>query len=181
MKPQWWVSCKPLADEAIKVRQNLPNVSTNLMIYAYSAHTSRRACNHTKVIRERVVSLAGEHSRLVYLTTTLVGSPCPCLFRPYTGNPARCSFHTFGTSDLGTILMCFAQNADARYWVVGRSLEEATERGKKVANGAAFQLEQDEDVLDTWFSSGLWPWSILGWPSEVRLNDPLFATHRNNL
>jgi len=28
-------------------------------------------------------------------------------------------------------------------------------------------LEQDEDVLDTWFSSGLWPFSTLGWTGEV--------------
>ncbi|HEY5119063.1 MAG TPA: valine--tRNA ligase, partial [Anaerolineales bacterium] len=29
-------------------------------------------------------------------------------------------------------------------------------------------LKQDEDVLDTWFSSGLWPFSTLGWPDETR-------------
>ncbi len=29
-------------------------------------------------------------------------------------------------------------------------------------------LRQDEDVLDTWFSSGLWPFSTLGWPQETR-------------
>lgn len=28
------------------------------------------------------------------------------------------------------------------------------------------KLEQDNDVLDTWFSSGLWPFSTLGWPEE---------------
>ncbi|MBI2757664.1 MAG: valine--tRNA ligase [Chloroflexi bacterium] len=28
-------------------------------------------------------------------------------------------------------------------------------------------LTQDEDVLDTWFSSGLWPFSTLGWPDET--------------
>ncbi|MFZ7130801.1 MAG: valine--tRNA ligase [Eubacteriales bacterium] len=28
-------------------------------------------------------------------------------------------------------------------------------------------LKQDEDVLDTWFSSGLWPFSTLGWPDET--------------
>jgi valyl-tRNA synthetase len=28
-------------------------------------------------------------------------------------------------------------------------------------------LRQDEDVLDTWFSSGLWPFSTLGWPQEA--------------
>ena len=29
------------------------------------------------------------------------------------------------------------------------------------------QLHQDEDVLDTWFSSGLWPFSTLGWPDPT--------------
>ena len=28
------------------------------------------------------------------------------------------------------------------------------------------QIQQDEDVLDTWFSSGLWPFSTLGWPDQ---------------
>lgn len=30
------------------------------------------------------------------------------------------------------------------------------------------KLEQDTDVLDTWFSSGLWPFSTLGWPDETQ-------------
>src|SRR5947207_5376985 len=29
------------------------------------------------------------------------------------------------------------------------------------------ELRQDEDVLDTWFSSGLWPFATLGWPEET--------------
>ncbi len=29
------------------------------------------------------------------------------------------------------------------------------------------EINQDEDVLDTWFSSGLWPFSTLGWPEET--------------
>jgi valyl-tRNA synthetase len=33
--------------------------------------------------------------------------------------------------------------------------------------GDAVELEQDEDVLDTWFSSGLWPFSTLGWPQQT--------------
>ena len=28
-------------------------------------------------------------------------------------------------------------------------------------------MHQDEDVLDTWFSSALWPFSTLGWPDET--------------
>ena len=29
------------------------------------------------------------------------------------------------------------------------------------------QYVQEEDVLDTWFPSGLWPFSTLGWPEET--------------
>jgi valyl-tRNA synthetase len=29
------------------------------------------------------------------------------------------------------------------------------------------ELRQEEDVLDTWFSSGLWPFAVLGWPEET--------------
>lgn len=32
---------------------------------------------------------------------------------------------------------------------------------------ASSQLQQDEDVLDTWFSSALWPFSTLGWPDDT--------------
>lgn len=58
---------------------------------------------------------------------------------------------------------------DGKHWVVGRNLEEATQRAKALAGGARFTLEQDEDVLDTWFSSALWPFSLMGWPEQVRI------------
>ncbi len=41
--------------------------------------------------------------------------------------------------------------------------------------GAA--LEQDEDVLDTWFSSWLWPFSTLGWPERTRDLQVFYPTH----
>lgn len=34
--------------------------------------------------------------------------------------------------------------------------------------GENIQLEQDPDVLDTWFSSGLWPFSTMGWPENTK-------------
>ena len=46
---------------------------------------------------------------------------------------------------------------------VGRS--EADVRQKHLLS-TNIALRQDEDVLDTWFSSGLWPFSTLGWPKE---------------
>jgi valyl-tRNA synthetase len=38
------------------------------------------------------------------------------------------------------------------------------------------ELEQDSDVLDTWFSSGLWPFSTLGWPDQTEDLDTFYPT-----
>jgi valyl-tRNA synthetase len=47
--------------------------------------------------------------------------------------------------------------------------ESEDEAGREAAAhyGRAVALARDEDVLDTWFSSGLWPFSTLGWPEET--------------
>jgi valyl-tRNA synthetase len=46
--------------------------------------------------------------------------------------------------------------------------EEAALAAAHAHYGRAEPLTQDEDVLDTWFSSGLWPFSTLGWPEKTR-------------
>jgi valyl-tRNA synthetase len=51
---------------------------------------------------------------------------------------------------------------DAGNVFVGETVEEA----QRLA-GAGVQLRQDEDVLDTWFSSALWPFATLGWPDQT--------------
>jgi len=38
-------------------------------------------------------------------------------------------------------------------------------------------IRQDEDVLDTWFSSGLWPFSTLGWPDETKELEAFYPTN----
>uniref|UniRef100_A0A672MX66 Valine--tRNA ligase n=1 Tax=Sinocyclocheilus grahami TaxID=75366 RepID=A0A672MX66_SINGR len=60
------------------------------------------------------------------------------------------------------------EDVDGHYWVSGRSEEEAREKAAKRFNVTAdkISLRQDEDVLDTWFSSGIFPFSIFGWPTE---------------
>ena len=45
--------------------------------------------------------------------------------------------------------------------------EEAAAAAAEVHYGKVSTLTRDEDVLDTWFSSALWPFSTLGWPDEV--------------
>jgi valyl-tRNA synthetase len=47
----------------------------------------------------------------------------------------------------------------------------------KAHYGADTALRQDEDVLDTWFSSGLWPFSTLGWPDETADLQRFYPTH----
>ncbi len=55
-------------------------------------------------------------------------------------------------------------------YIVARNEEDALiEANKKF--GLKIKLVRDKDVLDTWFSSGLWPFSTLGWPNT---NDPDF-------
>ena len=54
-------------------------------------------------------------------------------------------------------------DADGNVYVA-RSEEEARE---KHGLGADVALTQDEDVLDTWFSSGLWTFGTLGWPEKT--------------
>ncbi len=46
--------------------------------------------------------------------------------------------------------------------IVARTEAEAQEQA-----GPAIPLTRDEDVLDTWFSSGLWPFATLGWPGNT--------------
>jgi valyl-tRNA synthetase len=44
----------------------------------------------------------------------------------------------------------------------------ARETPTKCGTCGSGKLKQDKDVLDTWFSSGLWPFSTLGWPEETK-------------
>uniref|UniRef100_A0A6Q2X8Z8 Valine--tRNA ligase n=1 Tax=Esox lucius TaxID=8010 RepID=A0A6Q2X8Z8_ESOLU len=60
------------------------------------------------------------------------------------------------------------EDMDGHYWVSGRTEDEAKEKAAKRFNISTdkITLRQDEDVLDTWFSSGIFPFSIFGWPNE---------------
>ena len=56
---------------------------------------------------------------------------------------------------------------------VGRSEEEVRARH---GLGEEIPLERDPDVLDTWFSSALWPFSTLGWPRETERLTTFYPT-----
>jgi valyl-tRNA synthetase len=56
---------------------------------------------------------------------------------------------------------------------VGRTEEEVRAEHKLDSN---VTLTQDEDVLDTWFSSALWPFSTLGWPQQTEALQTFYPT-----
>ncbi|HHM04800.1 MAG TPA: valine--tRNA ligase [Gammaproteobacteria bacterium] len=59
---------------------------------------------------------------------------------------------------------------------VARSREEAHAQARE-KHGKDVDLSQDEDVLDTWFSSALWPFSTLGWPAQTPELDTFYPTN----
>jgi valyl-tRNA synthetase len=63
---------------------------------------------------------------------------------------------------------------DETIFVAESEAEAQAEAAAKYGEPAA--LTRDEDVLDTWFSSGLWPFSTLGWPQQTRELERYYPT-----
>ncbi|BGP44765.1 valine--tRNA ligase [Rhodotorula kratochvilovae] len=129
MKPQWWVSCKGLAEKAIE----------------------RTKAGELKI---RPATSEGDWYRW------LEGIQDWCISRQlWWGHRAPAYFVKIDGE---------TQDRESNdFWVTGRNAEEAQERAAAKFPGKTFTLEQDDDVLDTWFSSGLWPFSIQGWPEQT--------------
>jgi valyl-tRNA synthetase len=60
--------------------------------------------------------------------------------------------------------------------IVAETEDKAHELAKEQF-GKAVELKQDPDVLDTWFSSALWPFSTLGWPDKTPELDKFYPTN----
>ena len=69
-----------------------------------------------------------------------------------------------------------SDDSDNELWITGRTEEDAQKKAKAKFPGKKFTLRRDEDVLDTWFSSGLWPFSTLGWPKKTHDFETLYPT-----
>ncbi|KAF2073308.1 hypothetical protein CYY_005385 [Polysphondylium violaceum] len=60
---------------------------------------------------------------------------------------------------------------DTTQWVVGHNKEDALANALekfKCTKEDIVSMEHDPDVLDTWFSSGLFPFSVMGWPEQTK-------------
>ena len=62
--------------------------------------------------------------------------------------------------------MWWGHRIPAWYDDQGKVFVAETEEEARAAGRRAAPLSRDEDVLDTWFSSALWPFATLGWPEE---------------
>ena len=63
---------------------------------------------------------------------------------------------------------------DGKVFVAEAEADAQTEADKHY--GTKTVLKRDEDVLDTWFSSALWPFSTLGWPDKTRELERFYPT-----
>ena len=61
-------------------------------------------------------------------------------------------------------------------WVTGRTEADAYQKAQTKFPGKKVTLVQDPDVLDTWFSSGQWPYAILGWPNKSHDLETFYPT-----
>ena len=59
---------------------------------------------------------------------------------------------------------------------VAENKKEALKLAKKKNKKKTFTLKQETDVLDTWFSSALWPFATLGWPSNTKELSKFYPT-----
>ena len=159
LSEQWFVDMKPLAQPAIDAVKD----GTNQI--------------HSRTLHRHLPALDGKYPRLVHLPPTLVGPSHPDLVRggphpprppspkkaweeggelpsPKQGLGVRAS--NFPLPSLGE-----GPGVRALRHVFARTREEA------VAKLGTENCWQDEDVLDTWFSSALWPHATLGWPRKT--------------
>ncbi|CAD5228298.1 unnamed protein product [Bursaphelenchus okinawaensis] len=61
------------------------------------------------------------------------------------------------------------EDTDGNFWVCAKTEDEAKEKAAKKFKvfKEKITLRRDEDVLDTWFSSGMWPFALFGWPENT--------------
>lgn len=181
LKPQWWVNCKGMAEQAIKVEWSLwcilrqgQAVETGELEIIPPNHrdTWFRWLSNIQVweFLSYLIILG-----LVYLSSTLVGTQMPCILGSHWRQTAECNYCNSTDSS--------KQSDDNQSWVVGRNVDEALSNARKKFPDVApekITVEQDPDVLDTWFfhslihahlvprfSSALFPFSVFGWPNET--------------
>lgn len=155
LRPQWWVNCQGMAVRAMdavksKQLQILPAQSEETW-FRWLEHIqdwciSRQVKARNLGRKENVSSFTQQHT-----SSYGGGHRVPAYFVTIDGVPR-------GTDDSNDC------------WVVGRTDAEAMENARAKFPGydaAQIHLTRDDDVLDTWFSSALFPFAVMGWPADT--------------
>ena len=166
---QWYVDAETLAQaaDAAQVRE-----------------WADRYC--PEVVGKNLLQLDGEYPALVCVAPAVVGAPDTGLVWANRKLATRLTYSTIGDDK------CFvaatpeerlelAANFYGKRIVVAPAAENAMIGAMRQAGGFEDQdfviCWEDEDVLDTWFSSALWPFGTLGWPEgEARQQNTAFAS-----
>ncbi|EFN58150.1 hypothetical protein CHLNCDRAFT_141931 [Chlorella variabilis] len=137
LKPQWWVNCQQMAADACAV---VRDGRLEIIPREFEATWFRWMEN----IRDWCVSrqLWWGHRIPAYYVALEDEA------EEQRGNPGAPSEHM-------------------DRWVVGRDEGEALAAARHRFPGRPVKVVQDEDVLDTWFSSGLFPFSVFQWPQQT--------------
>ncbi|VDM20927.1 unnamed protein product, partial [Hydatigera taeniaeformis] len=140
LKPQWYVRCTELAAQAVEaVRSGQLGITPPSYVNTWYAWL--RDCHDWCISRQ----LWWGHRIPAY----------------------RVSLRSRDTGEFQSL-----DPSNNSSWVVGRDEAEAMAHAKSrfqvsdVDAASTIRLEQDEDVLDTWFSSALFPFSVFGWPDN---------------
>ena len=147
IKPQWWVDCKQMAADACEaVRDGRLEIIPQMH--------ERTWFGWLENIRDWCIS------RQLWW-----GHRIPAYFVRLPGDDAE-------TGQPGS------SSERMERWVVARTEEEALAEARRrfPESAGELTLSQDEDVLDTWFSSGLFPFSVFGWPNESADLDAFYPT-----
>jgi valyl-tRNA synthetase len=151
LSPQWFVKMKPLAHPAIEaVKSGKIRFSPERWTKVY--------LNWMENIQDWCISrqIWWGHRLPVYYCQTCVRDVS--IFPPHPGRKGKIEMSR-GSAAVGQSGVIVSKSKPAKCPACGNT-----------------DLKQDEDVLDTWFSSWLWPFSTLGWPNKTKDLDAFYPT-----
>ncbi|KAH8372584.1 hypothetical protein KR009_000143 [Drosophila setifemur] len=147
IKPQWYVSCSDMAASA------------------------------TEAVRSGDLKIVPEHHTKTWYHW-MDGIRDWCVSRQLWWGHRIPAYHVTFSEPSINVGSVSSPTDDEKYWIVARTEADAyTKASERFGVDACnIVLKQDEDVLDTWFSSGIFPFSVFGWPDKTKDLETFYPT-----